>query len=147
MCEYIIKRLDKQQRFTLLNDDDLLKVVFDDWEELKENCEVGWQMLQDKGFVNIAGVDIYKVSGYVVQMKSGKNTLFDSPDGFESNVANLYADYDLAKRRLVAIMKSALNDKADIEKDKRYNAEIKTITLLQQNTTHKHITFVKRTCI
>lgn len=147
MCEYIITKLDKQQLLILLSADDLLKVIFDDWQELKENCEIGWQMLQEQGFVNIAGVDIYKVSGYVVQIKEGKSTLFDSPDGFEPNAANLYANYDLAKSRLIAITKSALNDKADIEKDNRYDAEIKIITLQQQITTYKQVTFVKRTCI
>lgn len=137
MCQYLIKKLKEKRNISLDNADDLLHTIFDGWEELKDNCIEGWLILQRDGFVNIAGVEISKIEGYIIQIKGKRNILYDAPDGWENNIANCFVKYDEAKAKLKTLMANENN----------WDAEIKVLTTHAKNTTHKHITFVNRKCI
>ena len=79
---------------------ELYDKVFSKFENLKDDCEFGWQVLQEKGFVKIDKVEISKIVGYVVKRFVKNKSQYIKDLEWCENDYDLLNNYQLAKEIL-----------------------------------------------
>lgn len=79
---------------------ELYDKVFSKFENLKDDCKVGWQVLQENGFVKIDKVEISKIVGYVVKRFVKNKSQYIKDLEWCENDYDLLNNYQLAKEIL-----------------------------------------------
>lgn len=79
---------------------ELYDKVFSKFENLKDDCEFSWQVLQENGFVKIDKVEISKIVGYVVKRFVKNKSQYIKDLEWCENDYDLLNNYQLAKEIL-----------------------------------------------
>lgn len=78
--------------------EELYNKLFSRFSKVKDECEFGWKVLQETGYVKISRLEISKIVGYVIKRFDKNKSLYLSNNVWQSDSFDFYTSYDLAKK-------------------------------------------------